>query len=322
MNRMRDCVFSSIEDIVQISEVIEDGRWSPLLYEVEDVDETTLEHNSTGSDYTVKSLKAFSKANDIVGKCEIAVANLIKEGRKSVIVYLSSIDEAIQLESRLNNAIAVHSKTKKIIRDRAVESFKRGDLKVLINVGIFIEGFNYPELSAIVLARPTSSIAIYYQGIGRLVRTHPNKKNGKIVDISGNFNKFGKIEELVFEEIPYYGWAMLNGSGELLTNFPLKAKNRPTRESLIERGKQEASGKKNGINPEFTFGMFKGRKLFDIARSKDADRLKSYSSWLWEQHKKGEWKFYGKQGESLKEGIREYLKIPDPNKAIKKELPF
>lgn len=309
MNRMRDCIFSSIEDVVQISEVIKDGRWAKLLYEVEDIDEKDLDFNTAGSDYTVKSLKAFSKTNNIVGKCKSAVDRLISEGRKSVIVYVSSIEEAESLEKLLDNAIAVHSKTPDIIRERAVESFKKGDLQVLINVGIFIEGFNYPKLSSIVMARPTGSIAIWYQALGRLIRTHKDKINGKIVDLSGNFNKFGKIEELVFEEIPYYGWALLNGRGELLTNFPLKAKIRPTKESLMEAGKKKAGDKQNKTNPEFTFGMFNKRRLWDVARSKDAARLKNYTAWIYDTYKKGKWTG-GVLSPELLEGIREYLKLP------------
>tara|TARA_R110002051_G_scaffold273088_1_gene333762 strand:- start:42 stop:1031 length:990 start_codon:yes stop_codon:yes gene_type:complete len=303
MNRMRDCIYSSIEDVVQISEVIKDGRWSKLIYEVEDIDDSNLKFNTAGSDYTVKSLKAFSEINNIVGKCEAAVNNLIKEGRKSVIVYVSSIAEAEALEKRLKNAIAVHSKTNKVIRSRAVESFKNRDLQVLINVGIFIEGFNDPQLSSIVMARPTGSIAIYYQALGRLVRVHPDKKDGKIIDLSGNFNKFGKIEELTFENLEFYKWGMFNGKGELLTNYPLQVAERPTKETLIARAKGEATKKENIKNPEFPWGMFKGRKLWDIAKSSDAKRLLSYCSWLIGNHNKGDFTL----NRDLHKAIQEYL---------------
>lgn len=311
MNRMRDCIYSSIEDIVQISEVIKDGRWSKLIYEIEDIDDSSLIYNTAGSDYTVKSLKSFSKSNNIVGKCKSAVDRLLKEGRKSVIVYLSSIEEAEELQKILPNSIAVHSETKDKIREKAVKDFKNRNLKILINVGIFIEGFNDPELSSIVMARPTGSITIWYQALGRLVRTHPNKKDGKIIDLSGNFNKFGKIEELTIDNVPFWGHGMFNGKNELLTNFPIKAKKRPTKESLIEAGKKEASKKKKTTgNPLFTWGMFKGRKFWDIAKSKDAARFKSWCSWIYEQHAKGKWTFSGEKGRELKEAMKEYLKIP------------
>lgn len=316
MNRMRKCFYSSIEDVVQIHEVIAEGRWSKLLYEVENVDDRFLELNSTGTEYTIKSLKEFSEANNIIDKAEQAIKRLVEEGRKSILVYMPFIEDAEKLERRLNNGIAVHSKTSSVVRDRAVESFKKGDLQVLINCLIYVEGFDYPELSAIVQCRPTNSINQWYQSLGRGTRIHPNKEDCKIVDLSGNFNKFGKIEGLTFEDIPYYGWGMWNSNNELLTNFPLKAKHRPTKGSLMEKGKAEARKKEDKTNPTFEFGMFRNRKLWDVAKSEDAKRLMGYCSWMYDTVKKGKWTGQRPSTE-LMDAIREYLKLPKESK-----LPF
>lgn len=310
MNRMRKCFYSSIEDVVQVSEVIENKRWSKLIYEVEDMDESSLELNTTGTEYTLRSLKEFSKDNNIIDKAKSSVERLLSEGRKSVLVYMPFIEDAELLTSKIQGAEVLHSKVKSSHRTRVIKDFKSGKIKVLINCLILVEGFDYPELSSIIMCRPTNSINQYYQAIGRGTRVHKNKKDCKIVDISGNFNKFGRIEGLTFEEIPYYGWGMFNEKNELLTDYPLKSKKRPTKESLIKRGKGEAKDKEARKNPEFTFGMFKGRKLWDIAKSKDAKRLHSYSSWLMDSHAKGSWKFYGNEGLYLKQGLEEYLKLP------------
>ena len=56
--------------------------------------------------------------------------------------------------------------------------------------------------------------------------------------------------------------------------------------------------------------MFKGKKFWDIAQGKDAQRLKNYSSWIYDKHKKGEWDFYGTAGKELKAAMVEYLTIP------------
>lgn len=318
MNRMRACFYNSIEDVVQISEVIEDKRWSKLIYEVENVDESNLELNTQGTEYTLKSLKQFTEVNDIITKAKLSIEKLIEEGRKSVLVYMPFIDDAELLGVAVPEAGVLHSKIANNKRTQLVENFKSGKLKVLINCLILVEGFDYPELSAIVMCRPTNSINQYYQALGRLTRVHPNKKDGKIVDISGNFNKFGKIEELTFENLEYYGWGMFNGKGELLTDFPLSAKVRPTKKSLKESWEKEQRIKteinrleEENKNPIFYFGMFKGKKLWDIAKTKDAKRLKNYCSWLVDSNKKGKFKFYGDQGIALKKGIYEYLKLPN-----------
>ena len=197
---------------------------------------------------------------------------------------------------------------------------RKGKVMVIGNCG-----FDHPELDAIITARSTSSIALFYQQIGRGVRIHPDKEDCKVVDFSGNVKRFGRVEGLHYENIPYYGWGLFNEKNELLTDFPIKALNRPTIESLMEAGKKEAQDKEVRKNPEFNFGMFKGKKLWDVAQGKDAERLKSYCSWLYEKYKKGEWTFYGVAGEALKQGIMEYLKIPLQPKEPKlniNDLPF
>ena len=54
--------------------------------------------------------------------------------------------------------------------------------------------------------------------------------------------------------------------------------------------------------------MFKGRRLWDVAQSKDSKRLKDYCSWFWDKYSKGQWK--GQPSAVLVEGVREYLKVP------------
>lgn len=57
-------------------------------------------------------------------------------------------------------------------------------------------GFDYPELDTIILGRLTKSLRLYYQMLGRLVRIHPDKESGYVVDLVGLTDEFGKIEDL------------------------------------------------------------------------------------------------------------------------------
>ena len=61
MNRDRDCFYNSIEDVVQIEEVVNDNYWSKLIYQIEEVDESSLKLNESGTDFTDASLKVFSE---------------------------------------------------------------------------------------------------------------------------------------------------------------------------------------------------------------------------------------------------------------------
>ena len=303
LNRQRDCIYSSIESVVQVSEVIQQNLWSKLVYDVEDVDEDKLQLNTTGSDYTLKSLAEFSKANDIEQKCVEAVYRLRDEGRESCIVYVSSIDEAESVASKIDNAAVLHSKLKKDERNRVVSGFKSGEIATVVNVGILKQGFNYPQLSSIVFARPTNSYTLYYQILGRLVRKAEGKTDAKLVDISGNYNKFGAIEELNFVNEDWCGgWAAFSGD-KLLTNYALGSSLVPTKQSLQEHYQNLIDGAKDEVDPFMPFGKFKGQRLSLVMRKNEG-----YISWV--VNPKTNFKFYGEKGLILKKAIYTALKLP------------
>jgi hypothetical protein len=85
----------------------------------------------------------------------------------------------------------IDGKTPKSEREFLLEQFKTGLLQVIVNVNIFSEGFDCPDIEFIQLARPTKSLAMYLQQIGRGLRTADNKEKGLILDNVGLYNRFG-----------------------------------------------------------------------------------------------------------------------------------
>jgi len=85
------------------------------------------------------------------------------------------------------------------------------------NVGVLTTGFDYPELDTIVLARPTMSLGLYYQMVGRGIRPHKNKPAGWVVDLCGNVKRFGKVEDLRLTE-PKPKLYQIESNGKTLTN--------------------------------------------------------------------------------------------------------
>jgi len=255
-------------------------------------------------------LKCFLKKNDIVGRCIQTVKELIKEGRKSILIFLPFIAEALAVESKLESCAAIYSGMDTKLRDSSIKQFKNLEIKVISQVNILSYGFDHPELDAIVFARPTNSITIWYQGLGRGVRTHKNKKDCKVVDISGNFHKFGRIEDINFQEHKAYGgWAAFSGEN-LLTNYPLGMENVPTKASLLEYHERQEAYKNNKEiqnDPQFYFGKFKDKRLSEVIRDADG---KSYLAWIIEPSTK--FNFFGQKGEELKLAIYEALKLSPP----------
>ena len=111
------------------------------------------------------------------------------------IVYAINISHAQKITKLYQEhgvkAIAIDSKTPAAERQQDIETFKKGDIQVLVNVDIFSEGFDCPDVEFVQLARPTLSLAKYLQMVGRGLRVAKGKKNCVIIDNVGLYRVFG-----------------------------------------------------------------------------------------------------------------------------------
>ena len=87
---------------------------------------------------------------------------------------------------------AVSAGTEPSIRRLIVDQFRAGEIKVLVNYGIFREGFDAPRTRAIVVARPVYSPNLYFQMIGRGLRGVKNGGNDRclILNVEDNIENF------------------------------------------------------------------------------------------------------------------------------------
>ena len=111
------------------------------------------------------------------------------------IVYAINISHAQKITKLYQEhgvkAIAIDSKTPAMERQQDIEAFKKCDIQVLVNVDIFSEGFDCPDVEFVQLARPTLSLAKYLQMVGRGLRVAKGKKNCVIIDNVGLYRVFG-----------------------------------------------------------------------------------------------------------------------------------
>ena len=116
------------------------------------------------------------------------------------IVYAINISHAQKITKLYQEhgvkAIAIDSKTPATERQQNIEAFKKGDIQVLVNVDIFSEGFDCPDVEFVQLARPTLSLAKYLQMVGRGLRVAKGKKNCVIIDNVGLYRVFGLPSQL------------------------------------------------------------------------------------------------------------------------------
>lgn len=88
-------------------------------------------------------------------------------------------------------ARAIDSDTTPEVRANIIQQFKSGRIQILCNVNIFSEGFDCPDVEFIQLARPTTSLSLYLQQVGRGLRIHPEIERVIFLDNVGSYNKYG-----------------------------------------------------------------------------------------------------------------------------------
>ena len=191
-------VFSRLLFFVQIGYLCGQGYLAKLnYYRIPLIDLNRLRRNSTGADYTDDSVqREYRRVSFNDGVLNI-VRRLLRVNRRGILLFSRFVEEAQYISDSLPGMAAIVSQnTPKKERERILADFKAGRIKVVTNVGVLTTGFDYPELDTVVLARPTLSLALYYQMVGRAIRPHPSKAEGWIVDLCGNFNRFGRVEDL------------------------------------------------------------------------------------------------------------------------------
>jgi DNA repair protein RadD len=262
LDRMRPRFFSDYVHVTQISEMVENGYFADTRYHVFDFDNKMLRSNSSGGAYTEQSIDAAFQKNDTVGKIIDMYRKLDKKGVvKHILIFCESLKHADQV-SRATGCPVISGTTPKRERERVLTDFKKGRIKGVVNVGVLTVGFDFPELDCLICARPTMSIRLYYQIIGRGVRPHETKKKCHIFDMVNNFGRFGRVEDFKFEQKDGK-WVLHNGR-KILTNRDIR--------ELEEVDPNEL---------KMPFGKYKGVPISKVPVD--------YLTFCYENHTKGPW---------------------------------
>ena len=142
------------------------------------------------------SLKEMSEKLDVQPSIERLCDTILRYApNKKGIVYAIDIKHAEHIAEHYRehgiNAVAISSKTPNDERRLTIDKFKAGQIQVLVNVDLFGEGFDCPDVEFIQLARPTLSLAKYLQQVGRGMRVFEGKKFCLILDNVGLYRLFG-----------------------------------------------------------------------------------------------------------------------------------
>lgn len=218
LTRTRPRIFHGLVHYVQNGDLFRDGYLAKLqYYSPSGFDRRKIKLNSTGADFDDRALRTYYHDSGFPGTL-LDVVQRAARAKRNVLVFTRFIEESQYIVDRMDGqAVIVTGETPKLERERIVRDFRAGKIKVVCNCGVFVVGFDYPELETIIVARPTMSLALWYQMIGRGIRPHPDKEFCQVVDMCGNLGLFGKVEDLRIVDGQNGKW-YIESKGRQLTN--------------------------------------------------------------------------------------------------------
>lgn len=148
---------------------------------------------SANGDFSPEKLRAAVHKSKIVGDVVDEYLK-IAPGKLGVTfcVDVASCHEQADAFRRMGvPAEVVSAQSSDLHRDMTLRKFARGDIKQLINVDLFGEGFDLPAIEVVSMARPTWSFGLYSQQFGRALRRLEGKQFGTLIDHVGNVYRHG-----------------------------------------------------------------------------------------------------------------------------------
>jgi ATP-dependent helicase IRC3 len=177
-------VFQEVVYSRNLADLMKEGWLVPLrgLRIATTADLTAL--SESGQDFDEEALACvvdIEERNALVAR---SIQEFARDRR--TLAFCVTVGHARNLAKALNrigvSAGIVYGEMARDARRDALEQFRKGNTRVLTNVGVLTEGFDDPEVSAIAMARPTRSEGLYAQCVGRGTRLYPGKKDCLVLD--------------------------------------------------------------------------------------------------------------------------------------------
>lgn len=178
--------YQSLVEPITIGELMESGHLVRAHYALAEVDLEGL--GERGGDYAAdQAFKKFNKRQLYAGTVTQYENHALGE---KAICFCINVEHSLATVQAFNErgiaAAHLDGATPLAQRRRVLEEFAAGRWQVLSNVALFTEGFDLPNISCVILNRPTKSKALYLQMGGRGLRPSPGKSRCLVIDMGGN----------------------------------------------------------------------------------------------------------------------------------------
>jgi len=154
---------------------------------IEHYDFSSLRANASG-EYNPTDMNHLLNKNPRVTQSIIEQVIELGDKRQGIMVFAATVEHAKEVFSYLPAKLSalITGATDNTERDKLIKAFKRKEIKYLVNVSVLTTGFDAPHVDMIAILRPTQSVSLYQQIIGRGLRLSDNKKDCLVIDYTGN----------------------------------------------------------------------------------------------------------------------------------------
>ena len=185
-------IFDTMVQGPQTSDLIEHGALSPYrLFAPSTIDVSGV--RVSRGDFVRSELEAMVDKPQITGDA-VTHYRRLASGKRAV-AFCVSIDHARHVADQFTSAgipaRSLDGTMDRLTRGAVIDEFKAGRVLVLTSCDLISEGFDLPAIEAAILLRPTQSLALYLQQVGRALRTFPGKTEAIILDHAGNRARHG-----------------------------------------------------------------------------------------------------------------------------------
>jgi len=198
-------MFDGICYDIPIPMLVERGYLAPLISKRPGMVLDTGGLRTRAGDFVEREMEARFNVDEVT---DAAVSEIVTLGqdRKAWLVFCVSIDHAENVAAALRGrgitAATVTGKTPAPERARLLAAYKRGEIRALTSVAVLTTGFDAPRTDLLAFLRPTQSLGLYVQMLGRAMRVSPDtgKANGLVLDFAGNVARHGPVDALAVPE--------------------------------------------------------------------------------------------------------------------------
>lgn len=180
-------------DSVSVRWLIDNGYLTPFEYYAP---KTLLDASQlivTAGEYDGKQATALLDKPKIYGDV-LACYKKYADGLKTI-VYCSSVEHSKKTVQAFNDAgipaAHIDGKTPKQTRADIIRKFRNGEITVLCNYSLIVEGFDVPDAGCVICLRPTQSLIVHIQSVMRCMRIASGKQRAVILDMVGNYQRHG-----------------------------------------------------------------------------------------------------------------------------------